>query len=99
MADRTLPGHLRRPARQDDFGPTGREVERHYSVMSLDHIKALPVGEIAAPNGVLFLWALPHMVPKALEVMAAWGFEYRTQMVWVKDRAGLGQWARNQHGF
>jgi len=85
------------PPWEDDFGFTGREVERHYPVMALDDIKALPVYEISTPDAVLFLWALPHMLPKALDVMAHWCFEYRTCMVWAKDRIGLGQWVRNQH--
>ena len=46
---------------------------------------------------MLFLWATAPMLPEALEVMAAWGFEYRTNFVWAKDRAGTGYWARNQH--
>jgi N6-adenosine-specific RNA methylase IME4 len=37
------------------------------------------------------------MLPQALEVMKAWGFEYRSQFVWAKDRAGTGYWNRNQH--
>ena len=85
------------PPWEDDFGFTGREVERHYPVMALDDIKALPVHEISTPDAALFLWALPHMLPKALAVMVHWCFEYRTSMVWAKDRVGLGQWVRNQH--
>jgi N6-adenosine-specific RNA methylase IME4 len=65
--------------------------------MELDEIKALPVHEIATSDAVLYLWALPHMAPKAWEVMTAWSFAHRTEMVWVKDRPGLGQWTRNQH--
>jgi N6-adenosine-specific RNA methylase IME4 len=37
------------------------------------------------------------MLPDALEVMAAWGFAYRTNFVWAKDRVGTGYWNRNQH--
>jgi N6-adenosine-specific RNA methylase IME4 len=85
------------PPWEDDFGPTGREVERHYPVMPLQDIMDLPVDELATDDAVLFLWALPHMLPKALAVVARWGFEYRTHAVWVKDKIGLGQWARQQH--
>ena len=60
-------------------------------------IKALDVASIAADDCVLFLWATAPMLPQALEVMAAWGFEYRTNFVWAKDRAGTGYWSRNQH--
>ena len=65
--------------------------------MKLDAIKALPVAKISAPDAALYLWALPHMIAAALEVMAAWGFDYRTQMIWGKDQIGIGQWVRNQH--
>jgi N6-adenosine-specific RNA methylase IME4 len=82
---------------EDEFGPNPRQTELHYPVMMLDEIKALPVNEISTPDAALYLWALPHMVPTALEVMAAWGFEYRTQMIWGKDKIGIGQWCRNQH--
>src|SRR5262249_3184836 len=36
-------------------------------------------------------------LPQALETMAAWGFVYKSQFVWVKDKLGLGYWARNRH--
>ena len=37
------------------------------------------------------------MMPQAIEVMAAWGFEYKSGCVWVKDKAGTGYWFKNQH--
>jgi N6-adenosine-specific RNA methylase IME4 len=46
---------------------------------------------------VLFLWGTVPMTPQALEVMAAWGFKYVSNVVWVKDKAGTGYWYRNQH--
>jgi N6-adenosine-specific RNA methylase IME4 len=42
------------------------------------------VGDIAAPDCVLFLWATAPMLPQALEVMAAWGFTYKSHIVWRK---------------
>ena len=69
----------------------------HYPTMSLEEIKALDVAAIAADDCVLFLWATAPMLPQALEVMAAWGFAYETQFVWVKDRVGTGYWFRNRH--
>ena len=74
-----------------------RAPSNHYPVMSVANIKALAVAGIAAADCVLFLWATAPMLPEALEVMAAWGFEYRTNFVWAKDRAGTGYWNRNQH--
>ena len=72
-----------------------RAADNHYATMALDEIKALPIP--AAPDCVLFLCATAPMLPQALEVMAAWGFAYRTHIVWVKDRIGTGYWARNKH--
>ena len=85
------------PPTEDDFGHTKKDVELHYPTMSWDDLKALPVEEIATEDAVLYLWSAPHVIHKMLEVMARWGFEYRTHIVWVKDKIGLGQWCRNQH--
>jgi N6-adenosine-specific RNA methylase IME4 len=51
----------------------------------------------AAEDAVLLMWAVNMLVPDALEVMAAWGFTYKAQLVWVKDSPGPGNWFRNQH--
>lgn len=72
-----------------------RSADNHYPTMDLDAIKALPVP--AAKDCVLYLWATVPMLPEALEVMDAWGFTYKSQIVWVKDRIGTGYWTRNQH--
>jgi N6-adenosine-specific RNA methylase IME4 len=65
--------------------------------MELADICALPVANIAIPDAVLFLWTtVPHL-QEAFRVLAAWGFEYRSNIVWVKDKIGLGYWVRNQH--
>lgn len=85
------------PPWEDDFGPNSRQVELHYPTMTEAEIRALPVGRIAAPASILFLWATPHMLLTAGETMKGWGFEYRTHFVWGKEKIGLGQYARNQH--
>ena len=74
-----------------------RSAENHYPVQSLDAIKSLDVPSIAATDCALFLWATSPMMPQALEMMAAWGFTYKSQVVWEKDRAGTGYWFWNQH--
>jgi len=69
----------------------------HYSTMTLDEICALPVSHLATDAAVLFLWTtLPHL-EEALQVVAAWGFAYKSNVVWVKDQIGLGYLVRNQH--
>lgn len=67
----------------------------HYPTMPLADIKALPVAELAADASVLHLWSTASFVPDALEVLAAWGFEYRGLFAWVKPQFGLGNYWRN----
>ena len=74
-----------------------RSADNHYPTSCLEVIAARPVFTIAAPDCVLFLWATAPMLPHALIVMAAWGFDYRSNYVWAKDRIGTGYWNRNQH--
>jgi N6-adenosine-specific RNA methylase IME4 len=69
--------------------------ENHYLTTPTPAINAMAVP--AADNAVLFLWAVNCLLREALEVMEAWGFEYLTNLVWVKPSIGLGRWARNRH--
>lgn len=63
----------------------GRSARRHYDTMELEAIKAMPIGEVAARDAHLFLWATAPNLPQAFEVMAAWGFRYSAVgFVWVK---------------
>jgi N6-adenosine-specific RNA methylase IME4 len=79
------------------MGGTNRSIENHYPTMSLDEICAMPVSELAAPDAMLYLWATAPKLIECLEVVKAWGFEYRTHMVWDKVNIGMGYHARNQH--
>ena len=74
-----------------------RAADNHYATSELETIKALDIASIAAKDCVLFLWATVPMLPQAFEVMAAWGFTYKSSFVWVKDRVGTGYWSRNRH--
>ena len=85
------------PPWEDEFGPNSRQVELHYPTMTDAELKALDVASVAADDAILFLWALPHMAPTAFKIMEAWGFSYRTHLVWAKDQIGLGQYVRNEH--
>lgn len=79
-----------------------RSAERHYNVMSLDAIKAMPVPALAADDCALFLWCVMPEISGALEVIKAWGFEFKTAAFnWVKQNRsgeglfwGLGYWTR-----
>lgn len=76
---------------------TGRDFENHYAPMELQAIKELPVPGLAAKDCTLILWAVSMLLPEALEVMEAWGFEFKASAVWVKDRIGQGYYWRLQH--
>lgn len=58
---------------------------RHYSTMSIEDIKALPVNEIADKDCVLFMWATFPKLQEGLDTIKAWGFEFKTcAFVWIK---------------
>lgn len=78
----------------------GRSPEAHYDCMSLDSIKALPVRDWAAPDAVLLMWATDPLLPRALEVIAAWGFTYKTVgFYWAKLRPGKDPSAMDEADF
>ena len=86
---------------------TGKVAPEHkrlsrYSTMTLDEIKALPVSEVADEKSHLYLWVPNALLPEGLEVMKAWGFEYKTNLIWEKvrkdgqpDGRGVGFYFRN----
>lgn len=75
--------------------PPHKSVSSKYPTMATPDICVLPVP--AADNAACFMWATAAHMPDALQVMAAWGFEYKTFAVWVKDFIGMGHWLRMRH--
>ncbi len=70
--------------------------------MSFEEIAALPVGQIALPRSHLYLWCPNALLAEGLEIMRAWGFTYKTNIVWFKvrkdggpDGRGVGFYFRN----
>jgi N6-adenosine-specific RNA methylase IME4 len=78
----------------EDDGSASRGILNHYETMPLEDICALEVP--AAQDAVLFLWAPSPKVMEAGAVITAWGFSYRTHMVWDKGVIGMGHYARQQ---
>ena len=74
-----------------------RKIENHYPTMTVAQIKRLGKAFPMAKNSVLFLWSTAPKLLQALEIMKAWGFDYRTQAVWDKRIMGMGYWFRSQH--
>jgi N6-adenosine-specific RNA methylase IME4 len=69
--------------------------ERHYPLMSLERIMALPVGDLAEPDAHLWLWVTNATLREGYDVAESWGFTVRSPVTWIKFRLGLGQYLRN----
>ena len=87
--------------RTGKVAPENKKLNR-YETMDLEAIKAMPVSEIAADKSHLYLWVPNALLPDGLEVMKAWGFEYKGNIVWEKvrkdgqpDGRGVGFYFRN----
>lgn len=66
--------------------------EVHYPTMSINDIKELPVGDFTDDNCMLFLWATFPNLQEALDVIAAWGFTYKTLgFSWIKTNKNNGK--------
>ena len=75
---------------------------RRYETMDVNEIKSLPVAAVAAEKAHLYLWVPNALLPDGLAVMQAWGFEYKTNLIWEKirkdgmpDGRGVGFYFRN----
>ncbi len=86
---------------------TGKVAPEHkrlnrYRTMPLQSIIELPVSQLAAPICHLYLWVPNALLPDGLTVMRAWGFNYKTNLIWEKvrkdggpDGRGVGFYFRN----
>jgi N6-adenosine-specific RNA methylase IME4 len=86
---------------------TGKVAPEHkrlsrYGTMTLDDIKELPVASVAADIAHLYLWVPNALLPDGIAVMQAWGFQYKSNLVWHKirkdggsDGRGVGFYFRN----
>ena len=83
------------PWRYDFSKSKSRAIESHYQTMDLKDICNLKIP--AKKDSVLFLWATAPKIKEALKVMESWGFTYKTNLVWIKDKIGMGYHARGRH--
>jgi N6-adenosine-specific RNA methylase IME4 len=87
--------------RTGKVAPEHRRLSR-YSTMSTDEICSLPVQTVLEPTSHLYLWVPNALLPDGLRVMEAWGFQYKSNIVWHKvrkdggsDGRGVGFYFRN----
>lgn len=85
------------PWRYEHSKTHSRDIENQYPTMTLEEICDLPVADISTEHAILFLWATAPKLEEAMQVIKAWGFTYRTCMVWDKELMGMGYWTRVQH--
>lgn len=87
--------------RTGKVGPEHRRLRR-YRTMTAEEIATLPVARLACPQSHLYLWCPNALVREGLAVLEAWGFTYKTNLVWLKvrkdggpDGRGVGFYFRN----
>lgn len=77
--------------------------DQPYSTMTLDELKALSVGDVAAPDALLLMWTISSHIDQALDLGRAWGFKYKSLgVIWCKTqkgdpatpKMGMGHWIR-----
>ncbi len=78
---------------------TRAATNNHYVTMPFDEIAALPVGDLAAENSHLHLWCTTSFLAEGIELLSAWGFEYKSFFVWVKPEMGIGNYWRVSHEY
>ncbi|HWX63080.1 MT-A70 family methyltransferase [Bradyrhizobium sp.] len=81
----------------------GKSASKHYSVMTLDEIKTLPVRALLKKDAIVYLWATSPLLDEAIAIMKGWGITYKSCFVWRKVtrkgkvRMGCGYLARTTH--
>ena len=83
------------------IAPEHKRLNR-YSTLGLEDIKALPVDQVTGERCHLYLWVPNALIEEGLQVMKAWGFKYKSNIVWQKirkdgepDGRGVGFYFRN----
>ena len=68
---------------------------KHYKLMDFDEIASMPVTDLLADNGHIWIWSTAAALPHTFELLKKWNLKYRSMFVWVKPRMGLGVFLRN----
>jgi len=81
------------PWKYDNTASRGA-AENHYTTMTVEEIAALPVPDLITHDAHLHLWTTAAFLFEAKTVLEAWGFEYKSYFVWIKEQMGLGNYWR-----
>ena len=87
--------------RTGKIAPEHRRLSR-YDTLTVAEISAIPVVEHTADVAHCYLWVPNALLPDGLSVLKAWGFDYKTNLIWHKvrkdggsDGRGVGFYFRN----
>lgn len=76
---------------------TRAATDNHYETMSIEELAALPLGALAADDSQLHLWTTNGFLREALDLIAGWGFTYKSMLIWCKPQMGIGNYWRVSH--
>ena len=72
-----------------------RGAARHYPLMTLEQIKAMPIADLMEDDGHIWLWVTSATLEHGYEILRKWGLTPRSIFIWIKPRMGLGVYLRN----
>ena len=86
---------------QEQHGKEEQEtvLESHYPTMPTEDICKLPIADLTGDNAVLFLWTTSPKLFEAKQVIDAWGFDYKSSMIWDKVKHNVGYYVSVRHEF
>ena len=73
--------------------------ENHYKTISLEAIRNEPVSQLVADQAHLHLWTSNAFLREAFDVIRAWGFKYKSCLIWTKPQLGMGNYWRVSHEY
>lgn len=89
--------------RNYNYETAKRGARKEYPLMSIEQLKKMPINDISDSNCALFMWVTYPLLKEGIELIQAWGFEYKTvAFVWIKRKKndcgfffGMGNWTRS----
>jgi len=89
----------KKTGRTDGDQPEGSGADTKYNTMTNEDIMAMggPLSKITEKNAICFMWITVPLLPEGLQVLSAWGYQYKTMLTWRKIMSlGMGYWFRGQ---
>ena len=74
-------------------------LDTHYPTMDIDELCQMDIQSLTEENAVLFIWTTSPFLEKVFKVINAWGFDYKTSMIWDKVKHNVGYYVSVRHEF